>query len=314
MPMSWAFLFPGQGSQHVGMGADLVAEFPEARRTMQEADDALAYSLGRLCTDGPEDRLALTEYAQPAILAVSVAVLRVLVGRRGDQPLIVAGHSLGEYTALVAAGVLEFSVALQIVRARGRLMQEAVSPGVGGMTAIVGIDAADIEQWCAATCQDGEVVGPANYNGAGQIVIAGHAAAVDRVATLAKEHGARLVRRLPVSAPFHCALMNPAARGLTTLLRAVPFRTPRVHVVSNLDGAVVSDPGELAQRLARQVEQPVRWDRCMATVASRGCTHALELGPGNTLSALARRTDLGLTSRPVGTAAALHELLNGAVA
>ncbi len=312
--MARAFLFPGQGSQHVGMGADLVREFPEARRTMEESDDALGYALSRLCADGPESTLALTEHAQPAILAVSVAVLRVLEERAGERPEIAAGHSLGEYTALVAAGALEFGVALRVVQARGRLMQEAVSPGVGAMTAIVGVDASMIEEWCATVRRDGEVVGPANYNGAGQIVIAGHAAAVDRVAALAKDHGARLVRRLPVSAPFHCALMSPAAEALAGVLRGVPFRAPRVLLVSNLDGCLVSDPAELAQRLARQVEQPVRWDRCMATVVARGCTQALELGPGNTLSALARRMALGLTSRPVGTAAAVHELLGGATA
>lgn len=314
MRIARAFLFPGQGSQYVGMGADLGIEFPEARRTMQEADDALDYRLSRLCADGPEDTLALTEHAQPAILAVSVMVLRVLEARTRNRPLIVAGHSLGEYTALVAAGVLDFGIALRVVRARGRLMQEAVSPGVGGMTAIVGIDAAVIEQWCMTACRDEEMVAPANYNGAGQVVIAGHAAAVDRVAALAQEHGARLVRRVPVSAPFHCGLMRPAAQGLATLLRTVPFRAPQVLLVSNLDGAVVSDPSELGHRLATQVERPVRWDRCMATVASQGCTHVLELGPGNTLSALARRMDLGLTSRPVGTVAAVRELLDGAFA
>jgi len=312
MSATCAFLFPGQGSQHVGMGADLAGTFAEARRTMQEADDALDYPLGRLCVEGPEDTLSLTEHAQPAILAVSIMVLRVLRERGGTRPFLVAGHSLGEYTALVAAGVLDFGAALRVVRERGRLMQDCVAPGVGGMTAIVGIDATRVEEWCAAACRDGGVVAPANYNGAGQIVIAGHAAAVDRVAAVAKAHGARLVRRLPVSAPFHSALMSPAARALAGILRTIAFRTPEVLLVSNLDGAIVSDASELAPRLATQVERPVRWDRCMATVASRGCTHALELGPGNALSALTRRMDLGLTSRSVGTVAAVSDVLDGA--
>lgn len=312
--MICAFLFPGQGSQHVGMGVDLRREFPEARRTIEEADDALGYGLGRLCADGPEETLSLTEHAQPAILAASVMVLRVLEERSDNRPAIVAGHSLGEYTALVAAGVVDFGAALRIVRERGRLMQDAVPPGVGAMAAIVGIDAIRIEQWCAVASRGAEVVGPANYNGAGQIVVAGHAAAVERVAALAKGHGARLVRRLAVSAPFHCALMAPAAERLAAVLGAIPFRTPRVRLVSNLDGAVVSDPGEIGERLARQVERPVRWDRCMETVASEGCTHALELGPGNALSALTRRMDLCLTTRSIGTVGAVRELLCGSSA
>jgi [acyl-carrier-protein] S-malonyltransferase len=209
---------------------------------------------------------------------------------------------------------MAFGDAIRVVRARGRMMQEAVPVGVGTMAAIVGLEESEVESVCAEVRADGEVLAPANFNGGGQIVVAGHTGAVDRAAAVAQVRGARLVRRLPVSAPFHCALMAPAARALAALLRTIPLRRPAVPVVSNIDGAVVSDPGEIAERLAAQVAQPVRWDRCMRTVAAQGCLDALEVGPGNTLSALTRRMEVGIATRPAGTLSTVRPLLGGATA
>jgi len=309
--MAVAFFFPGQGAQHVGMGADLAAEFPEAGEIGREADEVLGYGLSALCAGGPAEMLSLTEHAQPAILMTSVMTLRVLQARTSIRPAVVAGHSLGEYTALVAAGALDFSDALRIVHVRGRLMQEAVPAGVGAMAAIAGLDEAEIERVCADSRREREVLEPANFNGAGQVVIAGHAAAVERAALLASERGARLVRRLPVSAPFHCSLMEPAAKGLADVLEGVLFRVPAVPFVSSIDGMAVSDPSAFPARLARQVERPIRWDRCVERIVALGCSEALEVGPDNVLSGLARRMKLGVTSRPVGTAAAMRKIVAG---
>jgi [acyl-carrier-protein] S-malonyltransferase len=306
--MAVAFLFPGQGSQHVGMTADLAREFIAAREVLSEADDVLGYPLSRLCAEGPADALALTENAQPAILTTSIMALRVVEAETALRPAVVAGHSIGEYTALVAAGALEFADALRIVHLRGRLMQEAVPVGVGAMAAVVGLDDEAIAHLCAA-CREGEdVLEPANFNGAGQVVIAGHAAAVERAIGRAKELGVRLAQRLPVSAPFHCRLMAPAARGMAPVLRRVEFRSPSVPVLSNIDGTAVADPAAIPERLAAQIERPVRWDRCMQTVAALGCTRALELGPGKVLAGLARRMQTGVVARTVGTAAAVREV------
>jgi [acyl-carrier-protein] S-malonyltransferase len=309
--MAFAFLFPGQGSQHVGMGVDVAAGFPEARQVLEEADEALGFSLSTLCSRGPEAELALTGNAQPAILAVSIMVLRVLERRSTLAPAAVAGHSLGEYTALVAAGALELPDALRLVRARGRLMQEAVAPGVGAMAAIAGLDESTVSRLCELAASAEEIVAAANFNGAGQVVLAGHAGAISRAMALAREHGARLVRSLPVSAPFHCALMAPAALGLGTLLADVALSAPTIPVVSSLDGTTVTAPAALRQRLAAQVEQPVRWDRCMEALARQGCDRALELGPGNVLAGLVRRARVGIQARAVGTAAALRQVLEG---
>ncbi len=309
--MRLALLFPGQGSQYVSMGTDLAAAFPEARMVLQEAESVLGYDLGTLCAAGPEETLSLTQHAQPAILTVSVMALRALGARASLQPVALAGHSLGEYTALVAAGTLEFADALRVVRARGQLMQAAVPVGAGAMAAIVGVDDGDVETLCAAARSDGEVLEPANVNGGGQVVLAGHAAAVERVVTLAKAWGAKLARRLAVSAPFHCELMRPAAMALGSILAETPLRAPQVPVLSNVDGAAMFDPAAIRERLCRQVERTVRWDRCMRTLADLGCVEALEVGPGNVLSSLARRMGVGIASRPVGTAAAIERMAAG---
>lgn len=309
--MAVAFFFPGQGAQHVGMGVDLAAEFPEAEEVRREADEVLGYALSALCAAGPAETLALTEHAQPAVLVMSTMTLRVLEARTRIRPAVVAGHSLGEYTALVAAGALDFRDALRIVRARGCLMQEAVPVGVGAMAAVAGLEEAEIVRVCAESRSEGEVLEPVNFNGAGQVVIAGHSVAVERAMPLARERGARLVRRLEVSAPFHCSLMAPAAQGLADVLQRVRFRSPAVSVVSSIDGTEVSDLTALPARLAEQVETPVRWDRCVEAVVALGCTEALEVGPDNVLSGLARRMKLGITSRPVGTAAAIREIVAG---
>jgi [acyl-carrier-protein] S-malonyltransferase len=222
-----------------------------------------------------------------------------------------AGHSLGEYTALVAAGTLDFADALRVVRVRGRLMQAAVPVGAGAMAAIVGVDDDAIEGLCTAAREHGEVLGPANVNGAGQVVLAGHAAAVERALALAKERGAKLARRLAVSAPFHCELMGSAAAQLAPILANTPMRTPRVPVLSNVDGVAMPDPAAVRERLCRQVERTVRWDRCVRTLADLGCAEALEIGPGNVLSGLVRRMGVGIRSRPVGTAVAVEQMAAG---
>lgn len=307
--MEVAFLFPGQGTQYVGMGTDVAAAFPEARRVAREADDVLGYEISRLCAEGPEQVLGLTEHAQPAILTLSVMLLRVLESRTSIRPAVAAGHSLGEYSALVASGALDFADAVRTVRSRGRLMQTAVAAGSGAMAAVAGLDEVAIRTICREAREVGEVLEVANFNGATQVVIAGHAAAVERAMRLAKTKGARFARPLSVSAPFHCPLMAPAGRGLAEVLRGIRFRQPRVPVVSNVDGAAVADPSAFGPRLVAQVEQPVRWDRCLETVAGLGCAQALEIGPGNVLSGLVRRMGLGLSSRPIGGAEALQELL-----
>ncbi len=282
------FLFPGQGSQYVGMGRDLAAEFPAAAAAFAEADAALGFPLSRLCFAGPEEDLRLTANTQPAILAHSIAVARVLE-THGLAPAWVAGHSLGEYSALVAAGGLAFADALRAVRRRGELMQSAVPVGEGAMAALLGLDAAAV----AALCQDaaeGQVCEPANFNGAGQIVIAGHAAAVARAAALAGERGGRAVP-LPVSAPFHCSLMQPAREGLAPVLAQVQFQRLRCPLLANVDAEPVVEPEDARQRLVRQVTAPVQWESIMRKLLQRRDALLCELGPGRVLCGLARRAD-----------------------
>lgn len=282
-----AFIFPGQGSQKVGMGRALAAGFPEAARTMQEAGEALGEDLAGLCFDGPDERLVLTENTQPAILAVSVAAYRVLESR-GLRPDFVAGHSLGEYSAHVAAGTLSFADAVRIVRKRGRYMQEAVPVGEGAMAAILGLDEARVAQACAEAAE-GDVVSPANLNAPGQIVIAGRAPAVGRAIERARALGAKRAIPLPVSAPFHCALMRPAEARLEPDLRAVEVRDPRVPVVVNVDGSVVRNGSAAIDALVRQVSSPVRWEDVCRRLASEGVRKYVEVGPGTVLSGLGRK-------------------------
>jgi [acyl-carrier-protein] S-malonyltransferase len=283
-----AFLFPGQGSQAVGMGKDLCARFPVARRVFEEADQVLGFALSRLCFAGPREELTLTINAQPALLAASCATTRVLCEEAGLAPGYAVGHSLGEFSAWVAAGALAFADALRVVRARGQAMQEAVPPGVGSMTALVGLDLSDVEAICRETA-DGKIVGPANLNGGGQVVIAGHREAVDRAAARAKAHGAKAVIPLAVSAPFHCALMAPAAERLRQVLEPIPVSPPRFPVITNVEAQACSDPTRIKDLLVRQVVNPVRWQECVEALARLGCTVAVEAGPGRVLSGLVKR-------------------------
>jgi [acyl-carrier-protein] S-malonyltransferase len=282
-----AFIFPGQGSQKVGMGRALAEAFPVCRQTFEEADAALGEPLSRIIFEGPEDQLTLTENTQPAILAVSVAASRLLESR-GLMPEFVAGHSLGEYSANVAAGTFAFADALRLVRRRGRYMQEAVPAGEGAMAAILGLAADAVMQACVDAAE-GDVVSAANLNGAGQIVIAGASAAVTRAGERAKALGARRVIPLSVSAPFHCALMKPAEARLAPELRALEVHRPRVPIVANVDAELKRDAHAAIDALVAQVSSPVRWDAVVARLASEGVTTYVEVGPGTVLSGLVRK-------------------------
>jgi [acyl-carrier-protein] S-malonyltransferase len=282
-----AFVFPGQGSQKVGMGKALADAFPEAQRTFEDADVAFGGSLSRLCFEGPEDQLTLMEHTQPAILTVSTAGSRVLASR-GITPAFVAGHSLGEYSAHVAAGTFAFDEAVRVVRRRGRYMQEAVPVGQGAMAAILGLDAALVQQACDEAA-NGEVVSPANINSVDQVVIAGAAAAVLRASERAKALGAKRAIPLTVSAPFHCAMMKPAEDRLAPELRALRVQNPRVPVVANVDAEPKRDAAAGIEALVRQVSSPVLWAAIVRRLASEGVTTYVEVGPGRVLSGLVKK-------------------------
>jgi [acyl-carrier-protein] S-malonyltransferase len=288
-----AFVFPGQGSQAVGMGKALADQFDVCRQTFAEADAALNESLSDLIFNGPTDRLTLTENTQPAILTMSVAVYRLLE-QRGLTPSFVAGHSLGEYSAHVAAGTLQFADAVRLVRNRGRYMQDAVPVGVGAMAAILGLDEARVNQACEEA-SEGEVVSAANLNGAGQIVIAGTAAAVARASDRAKALGAKRAVALQVSAPFHCALMKPAEVRLTPELRAVATADPRIPVVANVDAEPKRTAAASIDALIKQIASPVRWEDVVQRLASEGVTRYVEVGPGKALSGMIKRIAAGAT-------------------
>lgn len=284
-----AFLFPGQGSQAVGMGKNLFEQFPVARKTFDEADEALGKKLSQLCFEGPEDQLRLTENTQPAILTVSVAAWRVL-DEKGLKPGFVAGHSLGEYSAHVAAGTISFVDAVRTVRNRGKYMQEAVPVGTGAMAAILGMNLDAVGAVCGDAAQ-AEVCEPANINSPDQIVISGHAAAVERAVKLAQERGARRAILLPVSAPFHCSLMKPAQERLAADLQKLNFSAPKIPVVSNVYAKPVEDAESSREALVRQVPGSVKWSESMQLLISRGVQTFIEVGPGKVLCGLMRQID-----------------------
>jgi [acyl-carrier-protein] S-malonyltransferase len=303
-----AFLFPGQASQYAGMGRDLAENFPESRAVFDEADALLDFSVSKLCFEGPEEALKLTENTQPAILAVSVAALRA-IEERGIKPDFAAGHSLGEYSALVAAGSLEFSSAIKLGRKRGRYMQEAVPAGEGAMAAIMGLAPAEVAEICKKAAES-EVVAPANLNSPEQTVISGHAGAVKRAVEIASQSGAKRAVMLSVSAPFHCALMQPAAQRFEPDLRAAAFGPLRFPVVTNADAEAISSGEEAREALIRQITLPVRWLDSMRELIDRGVTAFVEVGPGKVLAGLLRQIDRSVRCLNVEDAATLQATLD----
>lgn len=302
-----AFIFPGQGSQYSGMGKELSENFPVARQIFEEADDALRFKLSAVCFSGSEDELKLTANTQPAILTTSIAVLRVLEQETGQKAGYLAGHSLGEYSALVCSGVLKFQDAVRTVRARGTFMQEAVPVGVGAMAAILSIDKDILIEICAEAAQ-GEVVSPANFNSPGQIVIAGHATAVNRAMEIAKAKGFRKAMLLPVSAPFHCALMKPAADRLAEVITAIAFGSMSTAVVTNVEAKANLDSTKVAGLLVEQVCSPVLWEQTILEMVSSGVDKFVEIGPGKVLSGLVKRITKDVAVANIEDSSGLHNL------
>jgi [acyl-carrier-protein] S-malonyltransferase len=307
-----AFLFPGQGSQAPGMGKELAERYSVARQTFEEADEALGYQLSQLCFEGPGDQLRLTEITQPAILTTSVAAWRVLQ-EKGATPAFVAGHSLGEYSAHVAAGTLAFADAVRTVRNRGKYMQEAVPIGVGAMAAILGMDLEKVSSVCADAAQ-GEVCAPANINSAEQIVISGNTTAVERAAKLASERGAKRAIMLPVSAPFHCSLMKPAQERLAADLAALSFSNPSITVACNVDAALVLEGDASRDALVRQVTGAVKWEQSMHLLIAKGVERFVEVGPGKVLCGLMRQIDRSKACASVGDEGSLQKMLEQSAA
>ncbi len=302
-----AFIFPGQGSQAVGMGKELFEKFPIARLTFEEADEALGYKLSQVCFEGPEEQLRLTEITQPAILTVSVAALRVLEGKV-PKPSFVAGHSLGEYSAHVASGTMTFADALRTVRNRGKYMQEAVPVGVGAMAAILGMELEKVAAVCQEAAQ-GEVCSPANINSPEQIVISGNTAAVERGTKLADERGAKRAKLLPVSAPFHCSLMKPAQDRLEADLNKLKMQKPVYPVVCNVEASLVTDENRARETLVAQVTGSVKWEPSMRLLIEQGVQTFVEIGPGKVLCGLMRQIDRSKTCLNVGDEASLNKTL-----
>ncbi len=307
---SIAFVFPGQGSQYPGMGKDLADQFSVARRLFEEADDALGFSISQLCFEGPAEQLQLTENTQPAILVTSIATLRAMESEGFPRPAYVAGHSLGEYSALVAAGAIELADAARTVRARGRYMQEAVPAGVGARAAGLGADPDDIERICAEAGQGG-ICAPANINGPNQVVIAGHAGAVDRAAEMLKAAGAKRVVKLNVSAPFHCALMMPAQQQLSSDLDTLRFQDFGTPVITNVDAKPVNTAAEARDALRRQVSARVRWLESVELLTSKGVSTFVEVGPGKVLTGLLRQINREAKGMNVEDGASLRAVFDG---
>ncbi|ENG6108265.1 ACP S-malonyltransferase [Serratia liquefaciens] len=304
----FAFVFPGQGSQSLGMLADLAAQYPIVEATFSEASSVLGYDLWQLVQQGPAEELNKTWQTQPALLAASVAIFRVWQQQGGKMPAIMAGHSLGEYSALVCAGVLDFQAAIRLVELRGKLMQEAVPEGTGAMSAIIGLDNAAIAKACEESAQ-GQVVSPVNFNSPGQVVIAGNKEAVERAGAACKAAGAKRALPLPVSVPSHCALMKPAADKLAVALQDITFSAPQVPVVNNVDVRAESDPEAIRSALVRQLYSPVRWTESVEFMAAQGVTSLLEVGPGKVLTGLTKRIVDTLTAAAVNDVASLTAAL-----
>jgi [acyl-carrier-protein] S-malonyltransferase len=300
----FAFVFPGQGSQTVGMLTDLAATYPLVEETFREASDTLGYDLWQLVSQGPAEELNKTWQTQPALLAASVAIYRVWQQQGGEQPALMAGHSLGEYSALVCAGVLNFADAVKLVELRGKLMQEAVPEGTGAMQAIIGLDDAAIRKACEESAQ-GQVVSPVNFNSPGQVVIAGNKEAVERAGAACKAAGAKRALPLPVSVPSHCALMKPAADKLAVALESITFNAPAVPVINNVDVKAETDAAAIRHALVRQLYSPVRWTESMEAMAAQGVTQLLEMGPGKVLTGLTKRIVDSLTAAAVNDTASL---------
>lgn len=305
---NYAFVFPGQGSQYIGMLAELAPTHAAVSETFDQCSEALGYDLWALCQDGPEERLNMTEYTQPALLAAGVAVWRSWQQAGGVEPSVMAGHSLGEYTALVCGGAMSLVDAVQLVALRGQLMQKAVPAGQGAMAAILGLEGQALADVCDAASQ-GQVVSPANLNAPGQVVIAGDADAVARAINLATEAGAKRAIPLAVSAPSHCALMLPAAEALAEKLADTALSVPNIPVVQNADAAVMDGSEQVRDALKRQLYQPVRWTECVKNMAATGADTLVECGPGKVLTGLARRIDRGLKAVAIGDPAGFDSLL-----
>lgn len=306
--MTTAFVFPGQGSQTVGMLADVAENYPVVAETFAQASDVLGYDLWQLVQDGPTEELGKTEKTQPALLTASVALYRVLQQEGVAAPVAMAGHSLGEYSALVCAGALDFQDAVKLVELRGQLMQEAVPAGVGAMAAILGLTDEQVSEVCGGL-DEAAVVQPVNYNSPGQVVIAGHKPAVDAACERAKEAGAKRALPLPVSVPSHCVLMKPAAEKLALALESVTINAPAIAVYHNVDGAVAQTGEAIRQKLIAQLYQPVLWAPTVNVLAEQGVDKLVEVGPGKVLAGLAKRINRAVSAQATGDAASLTKFL-----
>lgn len=307
---SLALVFPGQGSQQVGMLADIAEQYPQINATLAEASDVLGYDMQQLIYAGPAEQLNMTVHTQPALLAASYALWRVLTQDNQWHPAMLAGHSLGEYTALVCAEALTFPDALRLVSARGQFMQEAVTEGVGAMAAVIGLEDAVVSALCDDVRQANEVLAPANFNSVGQVVIAGHAAAVERALIVAKEKGARMAVSIPVSVPSHCELMRPAAERLQDLLQIIHIATPALPVFSNADVDIYRDAAQIRAGLVKQLYSPVRWVETIQAMMQQGITRIVECGPGKVLTGLNKRIDKSLTLQAMGDLDSLSTIIN----